>query len=60
MMDIELIAVSKVMERIGWTDRLKLFININDKEPMWDGDIYVYEDGEKSKERSDGVNKDVI
>ena len=48
MMDIELLAVSKVMERTGWTDRLKLFININDKEPMWDGHIYVYEDDSKT------------
>ena len=42
MMDIESLAVSKVMERIGWTGRLGPCINVKDKEPMWDGHIYVY------------------
>ncbi len=48
MMDIESLAVSKVMERIGWTGKLGPCINVKDKEPMWDGHIYVYEDDSKT------------
>ncbi len=48
MMDIESLAVSAVTRRVSRTDRLKSFINVNDKEPMWDGYIYVYENDSKT------------
>lgn len=41
-MDIENIAVSAVCESLDRTELLKSFINSGDKEPSWDGHIYVY------------------
>ncbi len=49
-MDIESSAVSAVTIRVGRTDRLMPYINVKDKEPMWDGHIYVYEDDSKTNE----------
>ena len=47
-MDIESLAVSAVKNRVSRTDRLAPYINDKDKEPMWDGHIYVYKDDSKT------------
>ena len=42
-MGIEKLATSAVETAIEKTDRLSSFINSGDKEPCWDGNIYIYE-----------------
>lgn len=41
-MDIEKLATSAVTGYISKTDYLSPFINEGDKEPSWDGNIYVF------------------
>ncbi len=53
-MDIERLATSAVVESISLTDVLSPFINDGDKEPSWDGNIYIYADKHKSKK---GIKK---
>lgn len=48
-MDIEKIATSAVVTALSKTDRLSGFINSGDKEPCWDGSIYIHEDKKHSK-----------
>ena len=48
-MDIEIIATSYLKEAIATTDRLSPFINEGDKEPSWDGNIYLYSNTRKKK-----------
>ena len=45
---IERIAANKVQDYIDCTDRLRSYIDVNDKTPMWDGSIFVYK-GEADK-----------
>ena len=49
-MDTENIATSAVNAAISKTTYLSAFINEKDKEPCWDGHIYIYSDKRKSKE----------
>lgn len=49
-MDIENLAVSAVAESISLTDTMTPFIKSGDKEPVWDGNIYIYKDKRKTKE----------
>ena len=42
VMDKEVLATSAVKDSISWTDRLKPYIPEKDKEPIWDGSVYVY------------------
>lgn len=49
-MDIERIATSTVIESISKTDVLSPYINEGDKEPSWDGNIYIHKDSSKTKE----------
>ena len=49
-MDIENLAASAVSESISLTDTMSPFINNGDKEPVWDGNIYIYKDRRKTKE----------
>lgn len=49
-MDIENLAVSAVKESIALTDTMSPFISDGDKEPVWDGHIYIYADKSKKKE----------
>lgn len=42
-MGIEKLATSAVETTIEKTDRLSSFINNGDKEPCWDGNIYIHE-----------------
>lgn len=53
-MDIERLATSAVVDSISLTDVLSPFINDGDKEPSWDGNIYIYEDKRKTKK---GIKK---
>ncbi|MBR2107489.1 MAG: hypothetical protein IJ937_09500 [Treponema sp.] len=43
-MDIEQLAVAEIKKVISRTDYIKSFINDGDKEPCWDGNLYVYSD----------------
>ena len=49
MMDYEILATSAVKASISKTSRLSQYINEKDKEPSWDGNIYLHEDESKSK-----------
>jgi hypothetical protein len=49
-MDIEQLATSAVTDSIAKTDFLSPFINSGDKEPSWDGHIYVYKNKKQSKD----------
>ena len=49
-MDIEQIATTAVISAISKTNRLKAFVNIGDKEPSFDGGIYIYDNEKYSKE----------
>lgn len=53
-MDIEKLATSTVTISISATDYLSSFINEGDKEPSWDGTIYVDNDKSKKKETIKG------
>lgn len=48
-MDIEKIATSELVSSLSKTNRLSGFINSGDKEPCWDGNIYIYENSRRSK-----------
>lgn len=48
-MDIEKLATSAIVASLSKTERLSGFINSGDKEPCWDGHIYIYEDKKRSK-----------
>ena len=48
-MEIEKLATSAVVTELSKTDYLSSFINSGDKEPCWDGHIYIHQDKSKSK-----------
>ena len=48
-MDIEQLATSAIITALSKTERLSGFINSGDKEPCWDGNIYIHEDKKHSK-----------
>ena len=50
LMDLEKIATSAVSESISMTDTMSAFINDGDKEPVWDGHIYIFADNSKKIE----------
>ena len=51
---IETIAVNSVRDRIVLSEFLDQFISDNDKEPSWDGHVYLYSDGIKDKKHFKG------
>ena len=53
-MDIETLATSAVKDSIAKTDLLSPYINEKDKEPSWDGNIYLYKSADKSKSNLKG------
>lgn len=53
-MDTEVIATSAVKTSISITDYLSPFINERDKEPIWDGNIYVFSSKSKKNEFLEG------
>jgi len=48
-MEIEKIATGAVKSMIARTERLSNFINDGDKEPVWDGNVYIHEDAKRTK-----------
>ena len=48
-MELEKIATSAVITELAKTERLSSFINSGDKEPCWDGNIYIHEDKSRTK-----------
>ena len=52
-MDLEKLATSAIEKEIAKTDLLSSFINSGDKEPCWDGHIYIHEDKNKTKKNID-------
>lgn len=48
-MDLEKLATSAIEKEIAKTDLLSSFINSGDREPCWDGHIYIHEDKKKTK-----------
>lgn len=48
-MEIEKLAISAVVTSLSKTDRLTSFLNWGDKEPSWDGNIYIHEDKRHTK-----------
>ncbi|MGO5050911.1 hypothetical protein ACTQ6A_00060 [Lachnospiraceae bacterium LCP25S3_G4] len=54
-MDLEVIGTSAVKEAIAMTDYLSPYVNDKDKEPLWDGHIYVY--SKTSKKNKDFIGR---
>lgn len=53
--DIEEIATNIIREQIlRNNDCLRPFINDNDKTPLWDGNIYIYNNTNKTNEAFEG------
>ena len=52
--DIETIAISKVKVSLTSNAYLSPFLNENDKEPSWDGQIYLYKKEGKRKADIEG------
>lgn len=50
MMDLEKLATSSVSDSISLTETMSPFVNDGDKEPVWDGHIYIYADKYKRKD----------
>lgn len=48
-MEIEKLATSAVEAEISKTERLSSFINSGDKEPSWDGNVYIHSDKKHNK-----------
>lgn len=51
---IEILSVNAVKDSIAMCDFLEPFINDNDKEPSWDGDVYIYNNRTHKKENLAG------
>jgi hypothetical protein len=47
--DIELLATTAIKERLAFCEGLSPYINERDKEPSWDGNIYVYPNKDNKK-----------
>ena len=50
----ETLSVDAVRDSIMMTDHLDQFIPDNDKEPFWDGAVYIYENKDHTKENFRG------
>lgn len=51
---IETLAVNAVKDKIVMSDYLEQYIDDNDKEPSWDGEIYLYYDKNNTKDKLKG------
>lgn len=51
---LETLSISAVKNSIVMCDYLSQFINENDKEPSWDGAVYIYGDKNKTKDKLKG------
>lgn len=52
---IEILSVDAVRDSLIATERLDHFINDNDKEPSWDGNVYIHKSNAKNKKQ--GIKK---
>lgn len=52
---IEILSVDAVRDSLIATERLDPFINDNDKEPSWDGNVYIHKSNAKNKKQ--GIKK---
>ena len=57
---IETLSVNAVKNSIVTTDFLDQFIAENDKEPSWDGFVYMYSNKSKKKSNFNGLNLMVL
>ena len=48
MQDIETIAVTSVEKRLSYIDYIETGLRKKDKEPLWDGNIYLYSTKDRS------------
>ena len=46
-MDYEQLGTTAVIHAVSKTDRLKAFVNSGDKEPSFDGSIYIYDNNKR-------------
>lgn len=53
-MDIEKLAVSAIEDVMSRTDYIAPYVNSGDREPCWDGNLYVYSDVSKKNEHYKG------
>ncbi|MBR6057088.1 MAG: hypothetical protein IKP58_02855 [Victivallales bacterium] len=53
-MDIEGFAVGALLQRLAYVNNIQAFVSLRDKEPLWDGNIYVYKDENKTR---DDINR---
>lgn len=51
---IEEVAVEYIKKRVNLTDFLSSYIPTNDKEPSWDGSIYIYKSNRKANDNLNG------
>lgn len=51
---VETISVNAVRDSIVCSDFLDQYIPDNDKEPSWDGSVYIYTDKSKTKDKLKG------
>lgn len=58
-MNIEKIAITAVVSELSKTDRLNCFLNDGDKEPCWDGAVYIHEDKKQTKKNIKRVSVQV-
>lgn len=58
-MELEKLATSAVISELSKTDRLSSFINNGDKEPCWDGNIYIHENRQRTKKNIKRVSTQV-
>lgn len=58
-MDLEKLATSAVEQSISKTDRLSCYINSGEKEPAWDGNVYIHQDKNQTKKNIRKVSTQV-
>lgn len=58
-MDYEQLATTAVINAVSKTSRLKAFVNSGDKEPSFDGNIYIYNNDQYSKDNIKRVSVQV-
>lgn len=58
-MELEKIAISAIEVSIGKTEQLTSFINRGDKDPCWDGNIYIHENKNRSKKNIKKVSTQI-
>ena len=55
LLDYEQLGTTAVINSVSKTSRLKAFVNSGDKEPSFDGNIYIYDKNSLDKSASLGM-----